>query len=519
HTGSSGRSTLNLPALPYEVRCPLHGSIAFTELERKIIDHPYLQRLRAISQLGFAERVFPGATHTRFSHSLGVMHLAGRIFEQVLSTAWQLLAQSFTAKELVYIWKIIRLAGLLHDLGHPPFSHSFEPLLPPQYSFDLASPKVGMGILQAADVLELAFPDPLVRIPGSVLGLISPLDDLDALSGSNAGLPAGASFVLLFSVGRATVGTVDPDQTLVAAGVPYSASDQATKGQAAGDQYVALDPFQFTGRSVRRLPPVENNSLVRNNFDEGGTDFAADPPTSASQTASRVPQDNVNATAGSATSPFGGTGAGLYFSASSQSPSLSDLPGGNQPSGAHIFFFGNAPKITTLYAAFHDLGLVRQDDINAMIVRDQDDDGQFNNNDVVLFSLAPGSPSLKTFPDASSDGAAADVFATRPGLGVVLVASARTLGLGAPADNVDALDLIPETDPIAFALNHGIRAVRGDWNDDGNVALDDFGAWDGCMLGPVLDMPPECAVFDFDTDNHVDLVDFGGFQRALTTGN
>ena len=131
HTRPSGRSMLNLPALPYEVRCPLHGSIAFTELERKIIDHPFLQRLRGISQLGFAERVFPGATHTRFSHSLGVMHLAGRTFEQVLSTAWQLLAQSFTAEELVYIWKIIRLAGLLHDLGHPPFSHSFEAMLPP----------------------------------------------------------------------------------------------------------------------------------------------------------------------------------------------------------------------------------------------------------------------------------------------------------------------------------------------------------------------------------------------------
>ena len=103
--------------------------------------------------------------------------------------------------------------------------------------------------------------------------------------------------------------------------------------------------------------------------------------------------------------------------------------------------------------------------------------------------------------------------------GVALLASARTLGLGGIDDNVDALDLIPESDPFTFALNHGIRAVRGDWNDDGNVALDDYAAWDGCMNGPVLDMPPECAVFDFDTNNHVDLDDFGGFQRALTTGN
>ncbi|MCP4246220.1 MAG: hypothetical protein GY778_04145 [bacterium] len=93
------------------------------------------------------------------------------------------------------------------------------------------------------------------------------------------------------------------------------------------------------------------------------------------------------------------------------------------------------------------------------------------------------------------------------------------MGLVGLDDNIDALDLIPEGDPINFALLHGIRAVRGDWNDDGNVALDDYVAWEGCMGGPILQMPPECNVFDFDTDNNVDLVDFGGFQRAFTTGN
>ncbi|MCP4248810.1 MAG: hypothetical protein GY778_17335, partial [bacterium] len=290
--------------------------------------------------------------------------------------------------------------------GGAPAAPPVDPLLPPDYSFDLASPKVAMGLVHAADVLELAFPDPMVRIPGAAFGLISPLDDLDALSGSNVGLPPGTPFVLLFSVDRATVGGVDPDQGLVAAGVPYNAADQALKGQAAGDQYVALDPFVFTGRSARRRVVTQNNSLVRNNFDEGGTSFGADPPTSASETASRAAQDNVNATANSATSRFGGTTGGLYFSATSQSPSLIDLPGGAQPSGAHIFFFDGVPTIPSLYAGFLDLGLTQADDISAMIVCDQDNDGFFNNLDVVLFSLAPGSPSLSTFPDASTNGAA-----------------------------------------------------------------------------------------------------------------
>lgn len=135
--GESPQPMLSLSPPPYEVRCPLHGSIPFDERERAIIDHPFFQRLRSVSQLGLAALVYPGATHTRFSHALGVMHLAGRIFQAIASRSGGLREAGFTEEELGYFLRVVRFAGLLHDLGHPPFSHSFEPLLPPRRTLPL----------------------------------------------------------------------------------------------------------------------------------------------------------------------------------------------------------------------------------------------------------------------------------------------------------------------------------------------------------------------------------------------
>ena len=95
---------------------PIHDFVRVYDNELKIIDTPIFQRLRRIRQLSGAHLIYPGAQHTRFEHSLGVMHIA--------SMAGQALAE----KGVVSSDDIqnLRLASLLHDIGHGPFSHLFE---------------------------------------------------------------------------------------------------------------------------------------------------------------------------------------------------------------------------------------------------------------------------------------------------------------------------------------------------------------------------------------------------------
>lgn len=97
----------------------VHGFIRFNALERDLIDSIAFQRLHHIRQLGIAFLVYPGATHTRFEHSLGTMEVATRIFDHLLNKQMQL-------EEPEYWKHIVRLAALCHDLGHLPFSHDAE---------------------------------------------------------------------------------------------------------------------------------------------------------------------------------------------------------------------------------------------------------------------------------------------------------------------------------------------------------------------------------------------------------
>ena len=101
------------------IKDPVHGYVYITENEKEIIDTYPMQRLRRLRQLAGSEYVYPGANHTRFEHCVGVMYLAGKVTENPN------LSRIISDEEA----DIIRLSGLLHDVGHGPFSHVFEQLL------------------------------------------------------------------------------------------------------------------------------------------------------------------------------------------------------------------------------------------------------------------------------------------------------------------------------------------------------------------------------------------------------
>ncbi|HSK75633.1 MAG TPA: HD domain-containing protein [Thermoanaerobaculia bacterium] len=106
------------------LRDPVHGFVRADALEAALINSRPVQRLRFIHQLGFTFLVFPGAEHSRFSHVLGAMHLAGRVYDALCTKSEGLLPGGARAPER----RLARVAALLHDLGHAPFSHSAEDL-------------------------------------------------------------------------------------------------------------------------------------------------------------------------------------------------------------------------------------------------------------------------------------------------------------------------------------------------------------------------------------------------------
>ncbi|WP_289658329.1 HD domain-containing protein [Flavobacterium panacagri] len=120
---------------------PLHGDIKLSEIEKWIIKHPIFTRLRKVKQNTFLYYVFPSANHTRFEHSIGVMHLAGKIFDsckenfatgQKKKEKYSIKGQSsfYNLNNLEdreeFFYQELRLAALLHDIGHGPLSHLFD---------------------------------------------------------------------------------------------------------------------------------------------------------------------------------------------------------------------------------------------------------------------------------------------------------------------------------------------------------------------------------------------------------
>lgn len=157
---------------------PIHGYIRFVALqgvaereicERQIIDHPWVQRMRQIRQLQTAWWVFPTAEHSRFQHVLGVMHLASRAVDQLYESL-QAVDSSLPSK--AYVDCLMRMAGLLHDVGHGPFGHFFDEHY--LQHFGLTHETLGATIIQS----ELA--DALAGLIRSPIGPFDEGESIDA---------------------------------------------------------------------------------------------------------------------------------------------------------------------------------------------------------------------------------------------------------------------------------------------------------------------------------------------------
>ncbi|MHC4698682.1 MAG: hypothetical protein ACYTFA_18285 [Planctomycetota bacterium] len=331
------------------------------------------------------------------------------------------------------------------------------PLAPPFYSFDAISPTVDNEEgLDANDILQLT-PNPNPpdeAVDGGTLGLDDALDALDALSSGNPAVDAATKFLLLYSIDRPSVANMPPDRELQTHGVPYNALEQAKKGHAAGDQYMALYQFDL-------LPSPRGGGLrmpatsvqTRNQYNEGGSDFGGEPKDGSSRPGGRgdlpLLQDNVSSMMMTGRSQ-GGLGE-VYFSATWDSPSLTGVL-----NGAYIFYYAGVGTIEDLnqavFASSAALGLnLPGDDIDGMIVYDTNGavgvfDEDINGKDRVLFSLTQLSPSRLIIAGHSlNGGTAADVFSVSFGEAPTTFANADNLGLGfydggLDLDNVDALD-------------------------------------------------------------------------------
>ena len=127
-----------------EITNPVHRYISFSEVEKEVIDTGVFQRLRRIRQLAGAHLVYPSAQHSRFEHSLGTMHVAGYAGETLVAKGY--LDDEDKVRKL-------RLAALLHDIGHGPFSHLFEEVL--ELRHGTSHEDVGKRVISKSEISDI----------------------------------------------------------------------------------------------------------------------------------------------------------------------------------------------------------------------------------------------------------------------------------------------------------------------------------------------------------------------------
>ncbi|XP_056446295.1 deoxynucleoside triphosphate triphosphohydrolase SAMHD1-like [Gadus chalcogrammus] len=131
---------------------PIHGHIELHPLLVKIIDTPQFQRLRNIKQLGGVYYVFPGASHNRFEHSIGVAHLAGKLAKSLKEKQPEQIDEAEKIEDRDIL--CVQIAGLCHDLGHGPFSHLFDKKFIPKARTDLKKDKKWTHEKASLDMLK-----------------------------------------------------------------------------------------------------------------------------------------------------------------------------------------------------------------------------------------------------------------------------------------------------------------------------------------------------------------------------
>ncbi len=188
------------------LRIPVEQDVPFTPRVRALVDTPEFQRLRQVTQLALASRVYPGATHTRFEHALGVYHNA-------LHYLWQLGRDPrFVSIVSEHDAEVLIAAALLHDIGHWPFCHPIEdmalPQMPPHEAFaaEFLGPDTelgqvllhewGISTAEILDVLVGTSSSPSSRLRRSILSGPVDIDKMDYLvrDSQHCGVPYGRHF-------------------------------------------------------------------------------------------------------------------------------------------------------------------------------------------------------------------------------------------------------------------------------------------------------------------------------------
>ncbi|MEX2196534.1 MAG: HD domain-containing protein [Thermoleophilaceae bacterium] len=145
------------------IRDPIHNFIEMRDSERAAIDSAVFQRLRRIRQLAMTHLVYPGALHTRFEHSVGVCHLAGRVVRELQEKA----GHNTVSDEDI---STVRTAALLHDIGHGPFSHVSEAVLDDRNNVRGVHESISVAIMRTDEQLHAAFGTELCQRAAELVG-------------------------------------------------------------------------------------------------------------------------------------------------------------------------------------------------------------------------------------------------------------------------------------------------------------------------------------------------------------